>query len=378
MQAVADQLISIHGSRRHNLKRPVAEMVQAAIEADVLGCGCLFRATACQHVWQEVAQEVLRCQYDAQHSRALGQHLLFEAADGRLQGFGFTERIDAVRTALNTLASLARESELNTPRHFDHTKVEDPDESEKKADGRKLGEGFDKWLLKDVVASLGEVGLAHVNRALAATFYAKPFSVTLAELPVAAPNRSWFDTKLYFQVETAAGESMSFSEPVNVKYESSSSPTHSNSGGLQSLASAMFGDGSKAWKMKKLIPAIEASLTLPHGTKYGQPEGDYWFWAFRKDKDDAPITEAFSSSLLSIDPYATSAVAGTDDSQDKTPLRFNGQQSFPHLQVHYEVASRSMRPPRTALEARDRLWNWLSTEHVNYLRETLSLYGTRK
>lgn len=354
--SVAALLEDIYSQSHHKIKHAVANLLQETFAATQAECETLFCSEICPHVRDVAARKVLRSWYQACWHSANNQDLLFDPSIYAVKEFGFPERTDAVRTVLETLSVLARDSDLNTTKAFAAPKI-----GGKTVTGRALGKHFEIWLLDTVLPSLGEKAVEQVNVALAATFFAhrSQFTVRLLTLPTSEPSdREAYDTKLEFAVTDSRAVTRTFGAVVNVKYESDASTSAGNSGGTRMLAHAMLPDKVAGWTEVDLVKAINSSLRVGAGESYSVPDGDYWFWVFKNSQDEAPIADSHVTSLLTVAPEAKVAHANTAESKDTDPVRVNMAQSFPGLQLQYEAASRRSTTPSTALEARDRLWNW--------------------
>ena len=317
-----------------------------------------------------VSSELLRSWYDAQDAtrRALKpsdlsvSETIMMFSQGVPPGeFGFPEKTRAVRLALESLARLASLSELNTRESFD------PDSSGRDREGSSK---FETWLVEEVLPTLRDEGLEHVNSELRSAFSAFHFEVKLSEIPTAVRressdgSRSWFDVRICMEVTSAYGKYM-FAEPVNIKYvrmsnEEESFSDKSNTGGAGAFRYAMLGLEDKTQRKisERVTESTEAerlveifqSVSVTDENSYAIRNCDYWFWAFEKRREGAPIERSQVSSFLCTDPLG---VGG------RSPMTYNSAQSFPSIQINFDLAgSGGMSVTHTALEARDRFLQW--------------------
>lgn len=317
-----------------------------------------------------VSSELLRSWYDEQDAlRRASQstdHSKTEPAMMFHQGtppgeFGFPEKTRAVRLALESLAKLAYLSEMNNRASFD------PDLSGRDREGSSK---FETWLVEEVLPSLGKEGLEYVNSELKAAFSSSHFEVSLMDLPTAVKressdgSRSWFDVRICMEITSSNGRYI-FAEPVNIKYvrmsnEEESFSDKSNTGGAAAFRYAMMGLEDKATRKlsekssdtpeaERLVEVFDA-VRVNEGQPYLTKNCDYWFWAFEKRKEGAPIERSQVSSFLCTDP---SGMGG------RSPITYNSAQSFPSIQINFDLAgSDGMSVTQTALEARDRFLQW--------------------
>lgn len=317
-----------------------------------------------------VASELLRSWYDSQDaSRRACKTIDFPNSESAVMfhhgtppgEFGFPEKTRAVRLALESLARLASLSELNTRESFD------PDSSGRDREGSSK---FETWLVEEVLPTLGEEGLEHVNSELQAAFASSHFEVRLTEIPTSVKresndgSRSWFDVRIIMEVTSSYGTHV-FAEPVNIKYvrmsnEEETFSDKSNTGGAGAFRYAMLGleDKTQRKNSERLTESSEAerllevfnSVFVSDDAPYTVRNCDYWFWAFEKRRDGAPIERSQVSSFLCTDPSGTGG---------KSPITYNSSQSFPSVQINYDLAgSDGMSVTQTALEARDRFLQW--------------------
>lgn len=317
-----------------------------------------------------VASELLRSWYDSQDAtRRVCRPIDLSKSESSVMfyhgtppgEFGFPEKTRAVRLALESLARLASLSEMNTRESFD------PDSSGRDREGSSK---FETWLVEVVLPTLGADGLAHVNSELDAAFASFHFKVRLTEIPTSVKressdgSRSWFDVRICMEVISSHGTHV-FAEPVNIKYvrmsnEEETFSDKSNTGGAGAFRYAMLGLEDKSLRKgaERLAESSEAerlievfnSVKISEETPYMVRNCDYWFWAFEKRRDGAPIERSQVSSFLCTDP---SGAGG------KSPITYNSSQSFPSVQINYDLAgSDGMSVTQTALEARDRFLQW--------------------
>ena len=373
--AVSNTLAVLRDSADQMIKHAIAELFQE-IHSSTDECGTLFCSENCPHVLEAAARHVLRLWYDRATQGAQSHDQLFDSGRNHIDGFTFVHRSQVMKTALGEMSVLVRDSSHNAVETFnppkgkkDNTKVAAANADVEKvteSNGRDIGKYFETWLLDETIPKLGPEAIERVNSALAATFFAEPFSVTMIGLPASEKStRAAFDTRLTFEVTDRSGNSMSFTDVVNVKYESASSTSPGNSGGARMLAVAMLGPTSTTSKEEHLTQEINKSLNVDD--TYTVEDSDYWFWCFKREDNAPPVTEFHVTSLLTIDPDAESAVTRTAEGENARAIRLNGQQSFPCLQVKYASGERRTRFAGTALEARDRLWNWYMPKYQERL-----------
>jgi hypothetical protein len=269
----------------------------------------------------------------------------------------------AFRTVLDVIAQDVRDSNMNViSEKFDH----------RGPDGRDIAVGFEKWLLDEVIPSLGSDCLRHVNLVLAGEFEDTGLSVTLDSLPFSAPRGDWKDTVVSLSFEDASGNTLQQSAAVNVKYQKSTTSA-GNMMGAEGFAHTLLGgrEITKTSTANELIALMRPSLQIEPGQHYATPDTDYYFWAFERNEEDKPVTESSISSLLTLDLDRSAE----DTSSRSSILRVNTAQSFPHMQLNFAAAGSFLIMPVSALEGRDRVWSWLQPQLLRQAAEKLAALG---
>ena len=325
------------------------------------------------------AENVLRLCYEEQEETR-DHHAMHDQVTGVFSpqgvpppGFNNELRLGLVRTTLDLVGIEAYTSELNTRDNFN------PDAA---VDGRDGSSDYETWLVEEMLPSFGQDALDRVNAGLAEFLSSNknyPFRVEMREFPLSPKaessdgrqgksKRHWYDVSVKLYLVSEDSEYV-IHEPVNiknVKLESKDPPA--NSGGARTLRYAMLGvEGESQIETTSLIRAVQESLQTGVDTPYGVRDCDYWFWAFEKKPGGNPVERIFVSSLLGIDPSAGAVLPG----KNREALKYNAAQTFPYLQVDYEVAAMSMSATNTALEARDRFWQWWGTCYDEVLERNL-------
>lgn len=373
-------LLTVETRALKNLEERITQMNQHVPDDEDWSFQCLLESLAEQMCSEELidtpqvdeyfirltAEHVLRLCYEEHEETQAPQELhdqvtgVFSPIGDAPPGYNNQLRSNLVRTALDLVGKEAYSSELNTRGNFD------PDAA---ADGREGSSDFETWLVEEMLPSFGQDELDRVNAGLAealSSFKNYPFRVEMREFPISPKadssdgqqgkgKRHWYDVSIKLYLVSEDSEYV-IHEPVNiknVKLESKDPPA--NSGGARTLRYAMLGiEGESQIETTSLIMAVQESLLIGVDTPYGVRDCDYWFWAFEKKPGGNPVERIFVSSLLGIDPSAGAVLPG----KNREALKYNPAQTFPHVQVDYEVAAMSMSATPTALEASDRFWQW--------------------